>query len=70
MVKERYFNSPWRVLGFAALVLVTFIWLVPFMAALLTSVRTNDDLMLNGFISLPSKISLDSFVEALSLIHI
>jgi len=61
---KRFFTSPWRVLGFVALMLVTFLWLVPFIAALITSVRTNDDLMLNGFISLPSEISFDNFTTA------
>lgn len=61
---KRFFTSPWRVLGFVALMLVTFLWLVPFIAALITSVRTNDDLMLNGFISLPREISFDNFTTA------
>jgi multiple sugar transport system permease protein len=61
---KRFFTSPWRVLGFVVLMLVTFLWLVPFIAALITSVRTNDDLMLNGFISLPREISFDNFTTA------
>ena len=64
MTTKRFFSSPWRVLGFAALMLVTFLWLVPFFTALITSVRTNDDLMLNGFISLPKEITLGNFKTA------
>ena len=64
MSEKRFFSSPWRVLGFVALMLVTFVWLVPFFTALITSVRTNDDLMLNGFISLPSVVTLENFGTA------
>ncbi len=64
MTTKRFFSSPWRVLGFAALTLVTFLWLVPFFTALITSVRTNDDLMLNGFISLPKEITFGNFKTA------
>ncbi|MCU0475409.1 MAG: carbohydrate ABC transporter permease [Anaerolineae bacterium] len=39
-------------------------WLIPIFAALLTAVRTMDDITLNGFWSIPSTISLDNFVEA------
>jgi multiple sugar transport system permease protein len=64
MTTKKFFSSPWRVLGFAALTLVTLLWLVPFFTALITSVRTNDDLMLNGFISLPKEITLGNFKTA------
>lgn len=64
MTTKKFFSSPWRVLGFALLVVITFLWLVPFIQAVLTSLRTNDDLMLRGFFSLPREISLNSFKEA------
>ena len=51
-------------MGFIGLLLVTLIWLVPFIQAILTSVRTFDDLMLRGFFSLPREISFKSFSEA------
>jgi multiple sugar transport system permease protein len=61
---RRFFSSPWRALGFVLLLVITFVWLVPFLQAVLTSFRTNEDLMARGFFSLPNTVSLDSFVEA------
>lgn len=64
MKARRFFSSPWRTLSYVVLLVITFVWLVPFFAAVLTSVRTNDDLMRRGFLALPEEISLTSFVEA------
>jgi multiple sugar transport system permease protein len=64
MTARKFFSSPWRTLGFIALSLVTLLWLVPFIQAILTSFRTFDDLLLRGFFSLPREIALDSFKEA------
>ena len=64
MTAKQFFSSPWRILGFALLMTLTLIWLSPFFAALITSVRTNDDLMVNGFISLPEQINLSNFKTA------
>lgn len=61
MTTRQFFRSPWRTAGFILLVLVTLVWLMPFFAALITSVRDNDDLILNGFISLPKQINLGNF---------
>jgi multiple sugar transport system permease protein len=61
MTTKQFFRSPWRTAGFILLVLVTLVWLMPFFAALITSVRDNDDLILNGFISLPKQINLGNF---------
>ena len=44
--------------------LLTALWLVPVLIALLTSFRTNDEIIMQGIWSLPSKLSFDSFVEA------
>jgi multiple sugar transport system permease protein len=61
---RKFFSSPWRTLGFVVLLVITFLWLVPFLQALLTSFRTNDDLMARGFFSLPTAVSFTSFAEA------
>jgi len=61
---RKFFSSPWRSLGFVVLLVITFLWLVPFLQAVMTSFRTNDDLMARGFFSLPDKVSFNSFVEA------
>jgi multiple sugar transport system permease protein len=61
---RKFFSSPWRTLGFVVMLVITFLWLVPFLQALLTSFRTNDDLMARGFFSLPTAVSFTSFAEA------
>jgi multiple sugar transport system permease protein len=62
-IKE-FFDSPWRALGFFLLVLLTMIWLLPFLTALLTSVRTNDDILTRGFIAIPKEWTLSNFKTA------
>ena len=64
MTMRKFFSSPWRTVGFVVLLVITFLWLVPFLQAILTSFRTNEDIMTRGFFSLPSEISFDSFAEA------
>jgi multiple sugar transport system permease protein len=64
MRAKKYFSSPWRTLGFVALVGVSSLWLVPIIAALVTAFRTNDDILLNGFWSLPRQLGLSSFKDA------
>jgi multiple sugar transport system permease protein len=64
MTTKKFFSSPWRSLGFIGLSLITLLWLVPFIQALLTSLRTFDDLLSNGFFSLPRELSLVSYAEA------
>jgi len=62
---RKFFSSPWRTLGFVVLLVITFLWLVPFLQAVMTSFRTNDDLMARGFFSLlPKTVSFRSFAEA------
>lgn len=61
MTARKFFSSPGRSLGFLLLATATLLWLVPFIQAILTSLRTNQDLIARGFFSLPGEISLDSF---------
>lgn len=64
MSTTKFFSSPWRALGFFLLVLITLLWLLPFFTALLTSVRTNDDILTNGFIAIPNEWTLRNFQTA------
>jgi len=64
MTAKKYFSSPWRVLGYIVLVIITLLWLVPVFSALITAFRTNDDILMNGFWSLPRRLGLDSFKDA------
>lgn len=43
---------------------LTLLWLVPVLAALITSLRTNNDILTRGFWSLPSVLTLKNFGEA------
>ena len=61
---KTFFDSPWKVLVFCLLILATLLWLVPMMTALVTSVRTNDDILINGFWSFPKEITLENFKTA------
>jgi len=63
-MKSGYFKSPWRVIVYIVLILSTFLWLVPILTALITSVRTFDDILVNGFMSLPEKITFENFITA------
>ena len=64
MTAKKFFSSRWRTLGFVALLGVTFLWLVPVVSALVTAFRTNDDILMNGFWSLPRQLGLSSFKDA------
>lgn len=52
------------ILMYGFLVILTVLWLIPIFAALITSVRTMDDITINGFWSLPREITFNNFVEA------
>jgi multiple sugar transport system permease protein len=49
---------------YVLLTTLTLIWLLPMFASLITSFRTMDDISVNGFWSIPEKITLDKFQEA------
>lgn len=59
-----FFASPWRSLGFIILLFVTLIWLVPVLSALITALRTNDDILAHGFFSLPERLVTSNFRTA------
>ena len=49
---------------YAFLFLVTVVWMVPIIVAVITSMRTNAEIMSQGFLALPEKINLNSYLEA------
>ncbi|TDO94863.1 carbohydrate ABC transporter membrane protein 2 (CUT1 family) [Halanaerobium saccharolyticum] len=51
---------------FAALLVFTIVWLLPIFGAVLTSIRTMDDIMNNGFWSLPKNVTFKNFFTAWS----
>lgn len=59
-----YFKSPWRVLIFVILVIVTLLWLVPILTTIVTSIRTFNDILYRGFISWPEEVTLKNFGTA------
>lgn len=59
-----YFKSPWRVLIFIILVIMTLVWLVPILTAVVTSIRTFNDILYRGFISWPEEVTLKNFGTA------
>lgn len=61
---KRFIHTPWRVLGFILLCLVAFAWLVPILTAVLTALRTNDDILSRGFWVLPRSLALGNFKTA------
>lgn len=61
---REYFKSPWRVLIYIVLVIAAFLWFVPILTGLITSLRTFDEILLNGFISWPETITLENFKTA------
>ncbi|MFW5806392.1 MAG: carbohydrate ABC transporter permease [Spirochaetota bacterium] len=48
----------------AVLTVIVLLWLVPLFVALITSFRTNNDIMTRGFLAWPEQVNLASFVEA------
>lgn len=48
----------------AVLTVIVLLWLVPLFVALITSFRTNNDIMTRGFLAWPEQVDLASFVEA------
>lgn len=53
-----------KVFLYLFLTVFTLTYMMPFFSAILTSVRTQDDISLNGFFSAPREIVLENFSEA------
>ena len=57
-------TSTARIVLYIFLIVFTVIYLTPFFGAILTSVRTQDDISVNGFWSIPQVITLENFPTA------
>jgi multiple sugar transport system permease protein len=44
--------------------LFTALWLIPIATAIITSIRTNDDIITRGFLAIPNALSLQSYAAA------
>lgn len=51
-------------LTYLFLTILAILWLIPIFAALLTAMRTMNDITVNGFWSIPTELKFDNFVEA------
>ena len=60
LTQRRWFE----VIKYAGLTALIVLWLLPVIAALITSFRTMDDITLNGFWSLPSQLVTNNFATA------
>jgi multiple sugar transport system permease protein len=49
---------------FVLMLILTVIWLLPFFSSILTALRTQDEISLNGFWAIPDVITFDNFGEA------
>ena len=66
MADTRALSPTTRTVLFAVILVLVLLWLVPLLVALVTSLRTNDDILTNGFLALPETVSLQSFADAWS----
>ena len=53
-----------RILLYTFLIIFTLSYLLPFFSAIVTSIRTQEDISVNGFWSIPSEITLENFPTA------
>ncbi len=53
-----------RILLYVFLIIFTLTYLMPFFSALVTSVRTQEDISVNGFWSIPQEVTLENFPQA------
>ena len=66
--KKKHSWRPFRIaLFYLFIVPLLFIWLIPIFMTLLTSVRSLDDITMNGPFSWPSEFHLENFSEAWSM---
>jgi multiple sugar transport system permease protein len=56
--------NPKTLLTYVFLTVLAILWLIPIFAALITALRTMDDITISGFWSIPGVITFDNFVEA------
>ncbi len=61
MVEKRSWT---RWIFFAVVLIAAMVWLLPFIVAILTSFRTNDDILNRGLLAMPESVNLNSFSDA------
>jgi multiple sugar transport system permease protein len=64
MTARSFFRSPWKVVLFFVLVLLTLLWLIPIISTVITSLRTNNDILSRGFWAVPEKLVFSNFRTA------
>ena len=63
--KDRFFSSPKRVLAYVALIIFTLMWITPILIAIVTSLRTYSDILLQGGpFSMPRELVLTNYQVA------
>ena len=58
------FYKTCRIAGYALLVFFAFLWLFPFFIVMLTSIKSQGDIISRGVFALPKKIVLKNFIKA------
>ena len=53
-----------RILLYVFLIVFTLVYMAPFFSSIITSVRTQEDISLNGFWSIPSEITFENYPNA------
>jgi multiple sugar transport system permease protein len=64
MADSRRLTPTTRGILFVVILVLVILWLVPLIVAAITSLRTNDDILTNGFLAWPEQVSLGSFGDA------
>jgi multiple sugar transport system permease protein len=64
MADSRRLTPTVRAVLFVVILVMVVLWLVPLIVAGVTSLRTNDDILSNGFLAWPEGLSLQSFADA------
>ncbi|NBC29171.1 MAG: ABC transporter permease subunit [Spirochaetes bacterium] len=64
MADTRSLSPTLRTVLFVVIAVLVVIWLIPLVVAVITSLRTNNDILTNGFLALPEAVSFQSFADA------
>ena len=64
MAKTQRMSPQAQIMVLVVISVLTIIWLIPLIVTGVTSLRTNDDIMKNGFLAWPEQVSIRSFGEA------
>ncbi len=64
ILNKKYIYLPLKFLLMLFVIIAVLLWLLPFIVALLTAFRSNDDILMRGFLALPEKLSFDNFSAA------